>query len=734
MSNKSITLHRMSVLAVVLSAAVVAPAASWGADTTTDRGYEQVTPPGKEFGFGQTGLEIAVSARDGGAAAFNTFGPMPGSTSGTFENFYLGRRAASGWGYSPISPPQDPIPGGTNYPVTQGFSADLSRTVVKTANPTLTPDAAPDIANLYLRDNDHGTYRLLTTVPGSPQLSPFATLGGASDDFEHVVFEAQDPLLPGSPELGNVGVYEWVDGELRNAGVLPNGDPAPAAILGAGALALNRVTHAVSNDGRRVVFWSEGQLYVRTDGTDTAHVSASRRTPPDPNGPREALFWGATADGGKIFFTSSEALTDDANTGTDELGDPTAAGNDLYEYDVASDELTDLSISSNAADAAAGAAVQGMVGTSEDGDYVYFVALGALDGAAVSGSPNLYLRHGGEVRFVATLDPSDASAWGLVASGAAGLTSRLTPDGRFLVFTSVAPLTGYDNVDPSTGMPQSQVYRYAADSGELRCLSCRPDGTPPTGASTISPPDYQLNVTRNVSDDGRRVFFDSLDGILGKDTNGRRDVYEHVDGSLHLLSTGTSRFDASFQDASASGDDVLFATRGQLVPQDVDEHVDLYDARAGGGFPPPDESAECSGDDCGAPPASTPPPGVVPGSAQLRGRGDVASGRARFTLRPVSAAQRRRASRTGRLRIAVGVSRPGKVTAVLRTRVGRRGRKLPPRRVSVVAGKGGVVHLTLRLGPTARRALADRRRLRLRLTVTYSRDPGAKRTTLLLHA
>jgi hypothetical protein len=76
---------------------------------------------------------------------------------------------------------------------------------------------------------------------------------------------------------------------------------------------------------------------------------------------------------------------------------------------------------------------------------------------------------------------------------------------------------------------------------------------------------------------------------------------------VHLISTGTSTTDDGFFDASASGNDVFFRTRQQLLPQDQDTHYDLYDARVGGGFPAaPPPPAPCLGDACK--PASTPAP------------------------------------------------------------------------------------------------------------------------------
>jgi hypothetical protein len=47
-----------------------------------------------------------------------------------------------------------------------------------------------------------------------------------------------------------------------------------------------------------------------------------------------------------------------------------------------------------------------------------------------------------------------------------------------------------------------------------------------------------------------------------------------------LISSGVAEGPSEFIDASESGDDVFFVTPGQLVPEDTDQSVDLYDARA----------------------------------------------------------------------------------------------------------------------------------------------------------
>jgi hypothetical protein len=576
------------------------------------RGYELVMPAVKDFPFGQSQKYIAVAAPSGNAVAYNTFGPLPGSEGGTQDNYAVARRGDSGWVTTSISPRQDPLPGEGTSVGFQGFSSDLSTAILGAEEPPLTPDATPGVRNLYLRNTETGAYTLLTTRPGTHGQSPFIGFAGASTDLTHVVFGSPDPLTDGLPG-GPTGLFEWANGQLRYVGVLPDGTSAKrSAVFG-------RYTHVVSDDGRRIVFGDvdSGQIYDRIDGTSTLEVSASQRLTPDPNGPQRAKFWGATADGGTVYITSAEALTDDATTGVDGAGNLTDGGNDLYAYDVGSETLTDLSVDTSPADLATGANVQGVVGNSEDGQYVYFVALGDLGGGAVSGVPNLYLRHGDEVTYIGALDPNDKQVWDLQQfspEGVLGVTSRVTPDGRNVLFPSIASLTGYDNVNPSTGAPTSQVYRYSADADTLSCVSCRPDGTPPGGDSTIPPPNFATSTPRNISEDGSRVFFTSTDAILPGDSNDKSDVYEWRGGTVHLVSDGSGHFDSTFYDASGDGKDVIFATGERLVGQDTDSHVDLYDARAGGGFPaPPAPLPQCEGEACRTG-TSTVPPAVAAGT------------------------------------------------------------------------------------------------------------------------
>jgi hypothetical protein len=80
-------------------------------------------------------------------------------------------------------------------------------------------------------------------------------------------------------------------------------------------------------------------------------------------------------------------------------------------------------------------------------------------------------------------------------------------------------------------------------------------------------------------------------------------------------------YDAVFADASENGNNVFFTTRQQLVPADLDQNVDLYDARVGGHVEE-GSLANCSGEACRESNASS-SFFQAPVSAAFTGRGNA---------------------------------------------------------------------------------------------------------------
>jgi hypothetical protein len=99
------------------------------------------------------------------------------------------------------------------------------------------------------------------------------------------------------------------------------------------------------------------------------------------------------------------------------------------------------------------------------------------------------------------------------------------------------------------------------------------------------------------------VFFTSSDGLTPGAVIGHSSVYEYHAGEVSLISNGhdLSESGARLLGTDGSGEDVFFTTSNQLVPQDVDTQVDIYDARIAGGFAATPATPGCSEDACQGP-------------------------------------------------------------------------------------------------------------------------------------
>jgi sugar lactone lactonase YvrE len=570
----------------------------------------------------------------------------PESAPGTSQ--YLSKRTASGWATENISPRG--IVRQILSPPYNGFSPDLGFAALRVSEPSLAPGCPEGYENLYLRDNATGTLRCLTPeAPNAPiGVTPCFTYAGASEDASHVFFAAPIPYA-GAPQGDGFSLYEWFEGKLRVVSILP-GQSTPVApthktSFGEGdgncQWALSILRHVVSADGSRV-FWTyvpepigsePSKLLVRVGGTETIQLDAPQGGSDKVGG--NGQLWAASKDGSVAYFTDTARLVSGSKA---EAGKP-----GLYRYELGNAKpLSDLTKGVQAN-------VQGVIGASDDGSYVYFVAKGVLSGEeenaegqkASEGANNLYLYHEGKTSFIAALssDPGsvDITDW---ESQQANRTARVSADGRHLAFLSLEAkaLVGYDNTIASgehcryfrvaeelVGSPLcAQAFLYDADSKELTCASCNPSGARPLRETLLPGWANAYEGPRYLSADGSRFFFETLDALTLADENGKRDVYEFeragtggcdskspafdpVSGGCHfLLSGGKSTDESYFVDASENGRDAFFSTRSSLVGWDVNENYDVYDAREGGGFAEPSEEAICGGEAC-LPPVPVPP-------------------------------------------------------------------------------------------------------------------------------
>lgn len=520
---------------------------------------------------------------------------------------------------------------------------------------------------------------------GGPALASLSEVlfRAASPDFRHVVLSSNVPLVDGAPNTpGYTGLYEWAEGQLRSVSILPAAEGAtfvPANGNGPGSGQVS-MRHAVSDDGSRV-FWTGleapyNHLYMRDfDAGESIRIDQVQSGL--GTGEEEPVFQGASADGTIVFFSDRQQLTEDASP----------SGADLYrcEIVVVADGCTNLvDLTAPPSGTGGSGRMLGVVSSqTDDGSRVYFVAEGVLDAeenqfgqTPGSSKPNLYLwEESRGLRFIATLAPGDSPNWGVTLHSpreAENLAAISSPDGRYFAFMSERDLSGRGNVDVLSGEPVEEIFRFDAETGRLACVSCPPDGAAPRG-TTIKPNQlvdsrgqwYERKVAatlpeptalsvepsptvyrpRAVLDNGR-VFFNSFDSLVPADSNGQWDTYQYEDfgigdcgatsgnaaversgeGCVSMISSGTGETEAAFLDASVSGDDAFFLTRARLSVTDVDNELDVYDARVNGTPATLIHEEECgSGESCH--PAVPPGQNVTPGSSSFNGAGNIEPGR-----------------------------------------------------------------------------------------------------------
>ncbi len=628
------------------------------------RAYEMATPPDKNgtlIGDRFLGGGLAQISEDGGRVIARAIGCFQGAQScipsreeeGTPFEF---TRTPGGWVTHPLAPPA------SEFERYSTWSLNANADTVLFSAPTATgqedfyarePNGEIAVVGPFEEQGqEHDGYRELEIAEGVT----------ATADLSHVLYVAKRSFWA-FDHTESVGVggalYEYVG--TGNAAPLLVGVKGGfdshelvsscATKRATGSHGRARFIGPISADGRTVYFTAEGpcasvtadELWARVDGEspDAHSVLVSGPTPATCNEAqcetnatstgaqaRDASFEGASVDGARAFFASAQQLTN--NAGQDE-------GKNLYESvcaepcgkpgeepDASERELVDVSETTAHKKVAGGPRVAGVEAISGDGSHVYFVAQGVLTGEqenqdheqAKDGEENLYVYERdeghpeGQLAFIARLAPADNEQ-----NWAHADVANVTPDGRFLVFTSHRALT----VDDTRAEGPSQVYEYDAGTGVLVRVSIGQDGFNDNGndgtgeasiveAGTQGPAANSVPVRSDptMSDDGAFVFFRSpvalapgaLDDVVTGHEESKtfyaQNFYEYRGGRVFLISDGkdttaTGNVSENSQGSGAysttnllgsdvSGANVFFSTFDRLTLEDTDTQLDYYDA------------------------------------------------------------------------------------------------------------------------------------------------------------
>jgi hypothetical protein len=609
---------------------------------TDCRAYELVSPPESNgrflappstFGIAVAGFDLfptELISPSGESVVYMTYvSPLksPKEPTGALD-LYQAQRSPGSWQTTRRVTPSGSQSVG---PTPGGFSVDHAYAFV---NPKGTSEIFPEGPAGSLAEKGPSSYlskpdgSFEFTAKGSLGREPYGQGRYISAGGEHVIFSTgHDPaqsvwcsapaaeckvmqLEPNAPPEGTGAVYDRsADGPTRVVSLLPGGK-IPLA---------NEQTfyQGVSKDGTAVAFTIDGVLYVRlTNAAKTVEVAEGEPT------------YAGLSESGEFIYYLLDGNIHRFNTGS--------------EVDAQINSSEDAQI----------------VNVSGDGSHAYFTSPSKLDGTeGFEGQPNLYVWSEEPVRYITTVASSDLertsgtgvnipalTRWtshavapqsnpqlGVVGPGAD--SSRSTPDGKALIFESKAKLTSYENAG------HTEIYRYSDSDKSLQCLSCNLTVSSASRDARLQELDLVIApiVLHNLSDDGRRVFFETPEALVSRDLDSVNDIYEwheEEDGgaSVNLISSGQSlKYGETPAIPSSnvlfsitpSGNDVLFLSQDALLPAAGAGGVPaLYDARVGGGLAEPEAPLVCFKEECRSAPLSQSYPVSLP-TETTNGKGNL---------------------------------------------------------------------------------------------------------------
>jgi hypothetical protein len=388
---------------------------------------------------------------------------------------------------------------------------------------------------------DHNTVQIVSTGPAAGNGASAAAYKFISQDGNRVVFQTNESLVAADTDT-RIDLYERVGSTTNLVSIGPAG----------GNSGINATFVGASDDGARIFFHTTEKLVaVDTDTQNDVYERAAGTTSLLSLGPTggsfsiPAFYDGNSDNGSHVFFHTAEKL----------VAADTDSSTDVYDRSAG----TTARVSSGSA-GGNGANAAFFDGASGDGTRVFFSTDEGLEAGDTDAFFDVYERSGGTTTRLST-GPGGGNG-----AGDAFFDGNST-DGTRVFFSTDESLESADT--------DSSYDVYESSGGGISRVSRGP--LTGNGANDA--------FFSGASTDGARVFFETDEILLANDADNFVDVYERAGATLARMSTGPAGgnggFDADFAGASADGSHVYFETEEILHSSDVDSFFDLYD-RSGG--------------------------------------------------------------------------------------------------------------------------------------------------------
>jgi len=454
-----------------------------------------------------------------------------------------------------------------------GNSADGKVAAFTTAEQMVPGDTDQEL-DVYVRgfDGSLGEYvtREASIGPWGGNDTLPAFYDGLSADGTELAFSTTERLLPADTDQKE-DVYLRDLTENTTALISRGDESCLAQGCGSGPVEASFATSGLAADGGIVFFTTTESLtgadqdtgldiYARDlEAEETVLVSAG-----DPSceasdcgdGVEGVSFRGTDKAGDRAVFTTSESLN---SLDTD-------SGGDVYERDLSAGTTALVSVAGTCPpDLPVGQNCEPSFGAiSADGSHVFFETNDRLSGLDTDSSQDVYDWSGSGTPALSSIGPDGGNGLPAVLYKGTGA------DGSAVYFLTAERLDTSADLDAV-----EDVYRRKEGVTSLVSAGSEGRGNAPILVSfkavAAGPPE--------------RVFLTTAEQLTADDSDEAEDVYQRSGGVTTLISVapgGGGDFDASFAGTSGDGTKVFFGTSEKLVAEDTDSSDDVYMRSAGG--------------------------------------------------------------------------------------------------------------------------------------------------------